>query len=113
MKKKVLSLMIGPPMVPESWLSSSGMSTGLIACSVAGVMQLDTDGGQKPLVEKLFACHAPGRSIKMASPRSSFVPDFVTMFSAGPAVQPNSEENAFERTFISCIAPSGTVAIAV
>ena len=47
------------------------------------------------------------------SPCSSFVPDLVTMFSAGPAVQPNSAENAFESTVISCTAPSGTVAIIV
>jgi hypothetical protein len=42
-----------------------------------------------------------------------FVPDLVTMFSAGPEVQPNSEENAFESTVDFLIAPSGTVAIAV
>jgi hypothetical protein len=30
-----------------------------------------------------------------------FVPDLVTMFSAGPAVQPYSAENAFESTVIS------------
>ena len=47
------------------------------------------------------------------SPCRSLVPDLVTMFNAGPAVQPNSEENAFESTVISWIAPSGTVAIAV
>ena len=41
------------------------------------------------------------------------MPDLVTMFSAGPAVQPNSEENAFESTVISWMAPSGTVAIIV
>ncbi len=41
------------------------------------------------------------------------MPDLVTMFSAGPAVQPNSAENAFESTVISWIAPSGTVAIIV
>src|SRR6185295_19655354 len=35
------------------------------------------------------------------------------MFKAGPDVQPNSEENAFERIVISWMAPSGTVAIAV
>jgi hypothetical protein len=35
------------------------------------------------------------------------------MLSAGPEVQPNSEANALERTWISLIAPSGTVAIAV
>ena len=35
------------------------------------------------------------------------------MFSAGPEVQPNSEENAFESTLISWMAPIGTVAIAV
>jgi len=35
------------------------------------------------------------------------------MFSAGPAVQPYSAENAFEMMAISWIAPSGIVAIAV
>src|SRR5882762_9166698 len=35
------------------------------------------------------------------------------MLSAGPAVHPNSEENAFERTVISWTAPIGTVAIIV
>ena len=35
------------------------------------------------------------------------------MFSAGPAVQPNSAENAFESTEISWMAPTGTVAIIV
>ena len=32
------------------------------------------------------------------------------MFSAGPAVQPNSAENAFDSTAISWTAPTGTVA---
>ena len=41
------------------------------------------------------------------------MPDLVTMFSAGPAVQPNSAENAFESTVISWTAPIGTVAIIV
>ena len=35
------------------------------------------------------------------------------MFSAGPAVQPNSAENALESTEISWMAPTGTVAIIV
>src|SRR5678816_3818369 len=89
------------------------MSTGLIACSVLGVTQVGTEGGQKFFVEKVSACQAPGRTITIPSPWKSFVPDLVTMFSAGPEVQPNSDENAFDRTFISWIAPSGTVAIAV
>ena len=38
------------------------------------------------------------------------MPDLVTMFIAGPAVQPNSAENALDRTEISWIAPIGTVA---
>ena len=37
------------------------MSTGLIAVSVVGVTQLGTDGGQKSLVENVFACMSPGR----------------------------------------------------
>ena len=41
------------------------------------------------------------------------MPPLVTMFNAGPAVQPNSEEKALERTVISWTAPSGTVAIMV
>ena len=35
------------------------------------------------------------------------------MFNAGPDVQPNSEENAFVSTVISCTAPMGIVAIMV
>src|SRR4029453_18516268 len=105
--------MIGPPMEPEICESASGMSTGLMARKVDGVTQVDTDDGQKPLVENVFACQSPGRLIKSPSPWRSFVPDLVTMFKAGPAVQPNSAENAFESTAISCIAPSGIVAIAV
>ena len=31
-----------------------------MASSVPGVIQVDTDGGQKPLVENVFACHLPG-----------------------------------------------------
>ena len=41
------------------------------------------------------------------------MPDLVTMFSAGPAVQPNSAEKAFVITATSCTAPTGTVAIIV
>src|SRR5262249_25872208 len=90
------------------------MSTGLIAVRVDGVTQVDTDGAQKPSVENVFACQLPpGRPRYSASPCQLLVPDLVTMFSAGPAVQPNSEENAFVSTVISCTAPSGTVAIIV
>src|SRR3984893_11559472 len=105
--------MTGPPIEPESCESASGMSTGLIAWSVLGVTQLGTEGGQKPLVENVFACQSPGRLINSASPCRLFVPDLVTMFRAGPEVHPNSEEKAFESTVISWMAPSGTVAIAV
>jgi hypothetical protein len=35
------------------------------------------------------------------------------MFSAGPAVQPNSAEKALDSTEISWMAPTGTVAIIV
>ena len=63
-----------------------------------GVVQVETDGGQKPSVENVFACSPPGRARYSPSPRSAFVPDLVTMFSAGPAVQPNSAENAFDST---------------
>src|ERR1700674_5407161 len=89
------------------------MSTGLIAASVLGVTQLGTDGGQKFLVENVFACQPPGRLMNSPSPCRLFVPDLVTMFKAGPAVQPNSEEKAFESTVISWMAPSGMVAIIV
>src|ERR1700730_8353962 len=101
MKKNVLSLTIGPPIEPETCDSVSGMSTGLIATSVVGVTQLATDGGQKFLVENVFACMPPGRPRNSPSPCRSFVPDLVTIFNAGPAVQPNSAENAFESTVIS------------
>src|SRR6266851_1762800 len=105
--------MNGAPIVPESWFSSSGTSAGLMAVNVAGVMQLVTDGAQKPSVPNVFACHAPGRVMNSPSPRTSLVPDLVTMFSAGPAVQPNSAENAFDSTETSWMAPTGTVAIMV
>src|SRR5262249_60729177 len=101
--------MIGPPNAPETCCSASGMSTGLIALSVAGVTQLGTDGGQKPLVENVSACQSPGRIINSPSPWELFVPDLVTMFNAGPEVQPNSGENAVGSTFISWRAPSGQV----
>src|SRR5215813_3390499 len=105
--------MIGPPIEPETCFSASGMSTGLIALSVVGLTQVSTPDGQKPLVEKVSACQSPGRNKKSPSPCRTFVPDLVTMFNAGPEVQPNSEEKAFERMFISWMALSGTVAIAV
>ena len=41
------------------------------------------------------------------------VPVLVTMFSAGPEVQPNSDEKALDSTEISWIAPTGTVACIV
>ncbi len=47
------------------------------------------------------------------SPCTRFVPAFVTMFSAGPDVQPNSAEKAFDSVVISWMAPMGTVAIIV
>ena len=99
---------MGPPMEAETWLSASGMSTGLMTWSVVGVTQLATDGGQKLFVEKLSACMPPGRTRNSPSPCIVLVPDLVTMFRAGPAVQPNSEENAFESTLISWMAPIGT-----
>src|SRR5262249_4243233 len=105
--------MIGPPIEPETCRRASGMSTGLIAASVGGLTQVGTDGGQKFLVENFFACQSPGRIMNSPSPCRLFVPDLVTMFSAGPEVQPNSEENAFESAVISWMAPIGTVAIGV
>src|ERR1700732_5283195 len=89
------------------------MSTGLIAWSVLGVLQVDTDDGQKPIVENVFACQSPERIMNSPSPRRLFVPDLVTTFSAGPAVHPYSAENAFESSVTSWTAPSGTVAIIV
>src|ERR1044071_2565833 len=89
------------------------MSTGLIARSVDGVLHVSTDDGQKPLVENVFACPDSGRTSVSASPCRVFVPDFVTTFNAGPAVQPYSAENALESSVTSCTAPRGTVAIIV
>ena len=63
--------------------------------SVVGVVQLDTDDEQKFLVENVSACQPPERTMNIPSPCRAFVPDLVTMFNAGPAVQPNSAENAF------------------
>src|SRR4051812_24122717 len=105
---------MGPPIVPENWCSLSGMSTGLMAVRVEGVTQLWTDGGQNPSVENDFAWKLPpGRPRYSASPWKLLVQDLVTMLRAGPEVQPNSEANAFCRTWISLMAPRGTVAIAV
>src|SRR4051812_25910785 len=112
-KKNVRSFTIGPPREPEYWRSASGMSTGLIAESVDGVTQLSTDGAQKPLVENRFACRPPMRLLKRISPCVLFVPDFVTMLSAGPDVHPYSAVKAFESTVTSCTAPTGTTAIIV
>ena len=81
-----------------------------MAVSVDGVVQLETDGGQKPFVENVSACQSPGRPRYSASPRRALVPDLVTMFIAGPAVQPYSAENALDSTDTSCTAPTGTVA---
>src|SRR5262249_43413499 len=89
------------------------MSTGLIAASWLGLTQLGTDWGEKFLVENFSACQSPGRIMNSPSPCRLLVPDFVTMFNAGPEVHPYSEENAFESTVISWMAPIGTVAIAV
>ena len=109
-KKNVLSLTIGPPIDPETWLSSSGTSAGLIASSVPGVVQLGTDAGQNPVVENVVACAPPGRPRYSASPRTALVPVLVTMLSAGPEVQPYSDEKALASTDTSCTAPIGTVA---
>jgi hypothetical protein len=74
------------------------MSTGLIAWSVEGVTQVDTDEGQKLSVENDLACMLPpGRLRYSRSPCTVFVPDLVIMFSAAPEVQPYSDENEFER----------------
>src|SRR5205085_745457 len=74
--------------------------------------QLATDGAQKFFVENVCACRLPpGRAMYTPSPCTLFVPDLVTIFNAGPAVHPNSAENAFESSVISWIAPIGTVAI--
>ena len=75
-------------MGPETWCSAAGTAAGLTAVRGAGVMQLATDGAQKPAVPNVFACQPPGRVRYSASPRTSLVPDLVTMFRAGPAVQP-------------------------
>src|SRR5829696_3980502 len=98
---KVLSFTNGAPTVADTWFNTSGTSAGLTAVSVGGVMQLGTDGGQKPFRPNSFACQPPGRAIYRPSPCRSLVPDLVTMLSAGPAVQPNSAENAFDSTEIS------------
>src|SRR4051812_12119746 len=106
MKKKVRSLMIGPPSAPENCVIVSGISTGLMAERFAGSTQLATEPGQKFFVEKLSACQRPGRNIATASPWRPFVPDFVTTLKAGPDVHPYSAENAFDRIFTSSTALS-------
>src|SRR5664279_697407 len=104
---------MAPPTEPENWLRGSGTSTGLIEVRVVGVTQVEIEGAQKFFVEKDFACMSPGRLMNRASPCRVLVPDLVTMLRAGPAVQPNSEEKALERTVISWTAPMGMVAIIV
>ena len=80
-----------------------------MAVSVDGVTHDDTEGAQKFFVENVDAWSPPGRNMYSASPRNVLVPDLVTMLSAGPAVQPYSAENAFDRTVVSCTAPTGTI----
>src|SRR5215475_8247700 len=89
------------------------MSTGLIEASEGGVVQVETEGGQKFLVENDLACMSPGRAKYRPSPWKALVPDLVTMFNAGPEVQPNSEEKALVRTVISSTAPMGRVDMAI
>src|SRR6185436_1267468 len=90
------------------------MSTGLTAWSVAGVVQLETDDGQKLFVENDRAwVLPPGRFRYTRSPCNVFVPDLVIRFSAPPEVQPYSDEKEFESTAISWTAPMGTVVTAV
>src|SRR5262245_60913558 len=89
------------------------MSTGLIDVSVVGVTQLEADGGQKFFVENFSDCIPPGRLMNRPSPCTVFVPDFVTILTAGPDVHPNSDENAFDITVTSWTAAIGNVAIIV
>ena len=97
-----MSLTIGPPIDPEDLVQRVRNIHRAHRASVDGVTQLATEGGQKFLGRERFRLPVPpGRPRNNASPCSSFVPDFVTMFSAGPAVQPNSDENAFDSAVIS------------
>src|SRR5262245_15380342 len=81
---------------------------------VAGVRQVETEGGQKPSDGKDVAWKPPpGRAMARTSPWRSFAPPLETMFRAGPDVQPYSDEKAFERTVTSRRAAMGSVAVAV
>ena len=39
------------------------LSAGLMATSVVGVTQVETDGAQKPVVANVLACQLPGRAM--------------------------------------------------
>ena len=88
-------------------LSASGTSPGLSKLgSLVRHITVPTQG-KNSLSKTILPASRPVGKSPSASPRKLFVPDFVTMFSAGPAVQPNSAENEFVRTVISCIGRSG------
>src|SRR5437868_12558150 len=108
MKKNVRSRASAAPIAPEYWSSASGTSAALMAVSVGGVTHDATDSGQNPSMPNVLACQPPGRPMYNPSPCGVLVPDLVTMLTAGPAVNPNSAEKAFESVVISCTAPSGS-----
>src|SRR5262245_47926731 len=104
---------MAPPIANAPWSKESGMfggSSSTAAPLFTGATQLAIDPGHCAPVPNVDGCAPPGRPRIRPSPRTTLVPDFVTMLTAGPEVQPNSAENAFDMTFISSTAPTGNVA---
>ena len=85
---------------PEDSVAVDVISSDQLAKVMAG-MKTGKKENPKPLVEKVLACALPRRFMYRSSPCMLLVPDFVTMFSAGPAVHPYSDEKAFDSTVTS------------
>src|SRR5262245_2233959 len=104
---------MAPPMANAPCNSESfmfGGSSSTAAPLFTGSTQLEIEPGHWAPVPNVDGCAPPGRPRIRPSPRITLVPDLVTMLMAGPEVQPNSLENAFDMTFTSSTAPTGSVA---
>src|SRR5262245_52761547 len=104
---------MAPPIANAPCSSESRMfggSSSAAAPLFTGSTQLEIEPGHCAPVPNEDGCAPPGRPRIRPSPRSTLVPDLVTMLTAGPEVQPNSAENALDMTFISSTAPTGSVA---
>src|SRR5262249_31970250 len=87
----------------------SGGTSATGAPFETGGTHVVTDGAHCASAENADACMPPGRRTNSPSPCSAFVPALVTMLIPALDVQPNSDENARDITFISCTAPIGIV----